>query len=329
MSFLACRVFNENAVVRHRLVSMETADLCVGEVLVAVDYSSVNYKDALACSGRSKIMRRFPLNAGIDLAGVVMSSTDPRFVAGDAVLANGCGLGEMHDGGLAQFARVPADWLISMPENMDARMAMSLGTGGFTAALCLHRMEQNGQSPEQGPIVVTGASGGVGSVAVALFASRGYEVIAVSSRPQHHDYLRHLGANKVCSVEDLALGNKPLEAARFGGVVDNVGGGLLAQLLAHMNLWGNVASVGLAASEQLPTTVFPFILRGVSILGVSSANCPMPLRREIWNRLANQWRFAKLADIVTEEVRLVDVSPVFDELLDRKRLGRTIVNCKV
>ncbi|QGX38832.1 YhdH/YhfP family quinone oxidoreductase [Permianibacter aggregans] len=326
MSFQAIRVSESDGKVRGALVQMEQRELTAGELLIAVEYSSINYKDALAVTGRGKIMRKLPLNAGIDLAGTVLESSDPSFKPGDKVLANGCGLGEAHDGGLAERVRLPLDWAIKLPEGLSTYDAMRLGTGGFTAALAFHRMLENGQHIDKGPIVVTGATGGVGSVAVALFAKQGYEVIALSSRPEHSDYLRKLGASKVCTVEQLALGKRPLEAAKFGGVVDNIGGETLAQLLAHVDLWGNVASIGLADNEKLNATVFPFILRGVSLLGISSANCPMPLRREVWKKLGGQWRF-DFDVLATETIGLADVPEVASDLLNRKRYGRTIVKC--
>lgn len=326
MSFQAIRVRQHDDKVRGELVVMQENELSAGELLVAVEYSSINYKDALAVTGRGKIMRKLPLNAGIDLAGVVIESADPAFKPGDKVLANGCGLGEVHDGGLAAKVRLPAAWAIPLPEGMSSYDAMRLGTGGFTAALAYQRMLDNGQTPAKGPIVVTGASGGVGSVAVALFAHLGYEVIALSSRPEHITYLHKLGAGQVCNIAQLHLGARPLEAAKFGGVVDNVGGELLAQLIAHVDLWGNVASIGLAASEKLPATVFPFILRGVSLLGVSSANCPMPLRRDIWHKLANAWRF-DLDLLAIETIGLDRVLDTASDLLDRKRYGRAVVKC--
>ena len=262
---------------------MEIDELSAGDVVVRVAYSSLNYKDARAVTGRGRpIMRRTPLNAGIDLAGVVESSTDSRFTPGMPVIANGMGLGEAHDGGFAEYARVPADWLMPLPGALTLRGAMAFGTAGYTAALCVHRMEVNGQRPEMGPVVVTGATGGVGSIAVRLLAARGYQTIAVSGRPEHHGWLRELGASDVRTVEQLELGDKPLERTRFGGAIDNVGGTLLAQLLPHVVEWGNVASVGLAGGAEFATSVYPFILRGVSLLGASSANSPMSLRREIW-----------------------------------------------
>ncbi|MCW9000227.1 MAG: YhdH/YhfP family quinone oxidoreductase, partial [Kangiellaceae bacterium] len=233
-----------------------------------------------------------------------------------------------HDGGLAQMARVPADWVIPVPNGLTMQDCMILGTAGFTAGLAIHRMQENNQTHEKGPIVVTGASGGVGSIAVDMLSNLGYEVIAVSGRREFDDYLTNLGANKVCSVEDLELGQRPLEKGQFGGVIDNVGGDLLSQLIAHTNLWGNIASIGLASGHRLDTTVFPFILRGVSVLGVSSTNCPMSLRTDIWNRMGGELKPSHLQDILTEVVPLSEVSRVFDALLDRKLHGRIVVDCQ-
>jgi acrylyl-CoA reductase (NADPH) len=229
---------------------------------------------------------------------------------------------------LAERARVPAEWVMPVPEGLSMRDCMALGTAGFTAALAIDRMLQNDQQPEKGPIVVTGASGGVGSIAVNMLSNLGFETIAVSGRRQFDQYLTQLGASLVCSAESLNLGKRPLEKSRFGGVIDNVGGELLAQLIAHTNLWGNVASIGLADSSKLDTTVFPLILRGVSLLGVSSTNCPMPRRRAIWQKMGGQFKPPHLNMIVTEEVPLTQVSQVFDDLLDRKKHGRIVINCQ-
>ncbi len=327
MGLRACRVFEEGGRVVPRVVDMETDALSEGGVVLRVQWSGINYKDALAITGRGKILRRFPLNAGIDAAGVVESSTDPRFRPGDAVLATGMGLGETHDGGLAQRLRLPGDWLVRMPAGLSARQAMALGTAGFTAALAIHRMELNGQRPEMGPLVVTGATGGVGSVAVSILAGRGYAVTAVSGRPEHRDYQRGLGAAEVCTPDQLQLGNRPLEAARFGGAIDNLGGEVLAGLTRHVGLWGQIACIGMAASGELTTTVFPLILRGVSLLGVSSANCPMPLRTEVWNRLGAELKPAALDAIVHEVVPLDQVPDRARRLVDRQLLGRTLVDC--
>jgi acrylyl-CoA reductase (NADPH) len=328
VTFLACRVYKTESGVEHRLEPMAVEQLSEGEVCIDVHYSGVNYKDALAASGRGAILKKFPLNAGIDLAGVVTSSSDPQFKVGDKVLVNGCGLGEIHDGGLAEKARVPAGWVIPLPNGLTMKDSMILGTAGFTAALAIYRMLQNDQSADKGPIVVTGASGGVGSIAIDILSNLGFETIAISGREQHHAYLSLLGATKVCTKESLDLGKRPLEKALFGGVIDNVGGEQLAQLIAHTQLWGNVACIGLADSHKLDTTVFPLILRGVSLLGVSSTNCPMSLRKTIWQRLGADFKPSHLDKILTEEVGLANVSQVFNDLIDRKKYGRIVINCQ-
>lgn len=325
MTFRACRVFSSDGSIEARVASMAIGELSAGDVVVRVAHSSLNYKDALAVTGRGRIMRRLPLNAGIDLAGVVETSGDPRFTPGMEVIANGMGLGEVHDGGLAEYARVPGDWLMPLPPGLTLRSAMALGTAGYTAALCVHRMEVNGQRPDMGPIVVTGATGGVGSIGVQLLAGRGYDVIAVSGRPEHHAWLRGLGARDVRTVEQLELSGKPLDRTKFGGALDNLGGAILAQLLPHVAEWGNVASVGLAAGAEFAATVYPFILRGVSLLGVSSANSPMTLRREIWRRLGDDLRVDALDRLVTDEIGLDGIVPAAAALLQRQRVGRTVV----
>lgn len=330
MTFLACRIYKneaENNAISHRLEQMRVQDLSEGDVVVKVHYSGVNYKDALAATGKGAILKKFPLNGGIDFAGVVETSSDQNIKVGQEVLVNGCGLGEIHDGGLSQYARVPADWIMPIPEGLTMKECMVLGTAGFTAGLAIHRMLENGQSPDKGPIVVTGASGGVGTNAVSMLTGLGYETIAVSGRREFDEYLLSLGALKVCSSEELNLSNRPLDQGLFGGAIDNVGGQLLSQIMAHTNLWGNIASIGLADTHEYSSTVFPQILRGVSLLGVSSTNCPMPLRRNIWKRLGDDLKPQHLDKILSEEVDLEDVSYVFEELLSRKRFGRTIVNC--
>lgn len=327
MSFRACRVFEEAGRVAPRLVEMGLDELSPGDVVVRVRWSGVNYKDALAVTGRGKILKRLPLNAGIDAAGTVESSADGRYRPGDAVLVNGMGLGEAHDGGFAEVLRVPGDWVVPLPAGLSLRESMVLGTAGFTAALALVRMELNGQRPEKGPIVVTGASGGVGSIATSLLAARGYEVVAVSGRPERHDYLRRLGAAQVKTPAELEPGSRPLEAARFGGAIDNVGGDLLAGLVRHVGLWGQVACIGMTGSPELGGTVFPLILRGVSLLGISSANCPMPLRKEVWTRLGSDLKPPHLDAIVSREVPLAGVLEAARLLVDRQSLGRAIVDC--
>ncbi len=328
MPSLSCRVFREAAGVVARMVEISADDLTPGEVVIRSEWSGINFKDALGVTGRAPIYKRFPINAGIDVAGRVESSSDGRYKAGDAVLVNGMGLGETHDGGFARLARVPADWVVPMPPGLDAREAMVLGTAGFTAALALHRMEVNGQAPEQGPIAVTGATGGVGSAAIAMLKRRGYRVLAVSGRPEHAAYLRELGADEVSTPEALALGARPLESTRFAGVIDNVGGPLLAGLVRHVGLWGNVACVGNAESPALDATVFPMILRGVSLLGASSANCPMALRASIWSRLGADLKPSSLERIVSRTVPLPEVIPACATLMNRTALGRVLVDCR-
>jgi NADPH2:quinone reductase len=327
VSFRACRVFEEAGRVVPRLVEMRTDQLSPGDVLIRVHWSGVNFKDALAVTGRGKILRRFPLNAGVDASGVVESSSDPRFCAGDPVLVNGMGLGETHDGGYAEYLQVPADWIVPLPVGLTLREAMVLGTAGFTAALAIHRMELLGQRPEQGPIVVTGATGGVGSIAIAILSARGYAVTAVSGRPQHREYLLGLGAAQVVTPDELRLGSRPLEASRFGGAVDNVGGELLAGLTRHVGPWGQIACIGMAGSPDLTVSVFPLILRGVSLLGVSSGNCPMPLRTEVWSRLGSELRPPRLETVVSRVVPLDGVVEAAALLVERRSLGRILVDC--
>ena len=327
MSILACRVFAAQGGVDSRMVRMEPGEVGSGDVAVRVHWSGINYKDALAVTGRGRILKRFPLNAGIDAAGRVESSTDSRFRAGDAVVVNGMGLGESHDGGFAELLRVPGDWIVPLPAGLTLRESMVIGTAGFTAALAVHRMEQLGQRPELGKIAVTGASGGVGSIAVEILRARGYEVLAISGRPEHHDYLRGLGAHEVKTPDELDLGTRPLEAARFGGAIDNVGGDLLAGLTRHVAPWGQVACIGMAASSDLETSLFPLILRGVSLLGVTSTNCPMPLRKEVWLRLGAELRPPDLERIVSRVVPLAEVLEAAPSLMERRALGRMLVDC--
>jgi NADPH2:quinone reductase len=323
-TFKAFRIHDDGGI-SGRFEDLTLAQLSPGEVVIAVEYSDINYKDALAATGAGKILRRYPLVGGIDLAGVVRESADARYRAGDAVLVTGCGLSETVDGGYTQVARVAADSVIPMPPGLDAFHAMALGTAGFTAALAIHRMERNGQSPERGPVVVTGASGGVGSVAVDMLAGRGYQVVAVSGKPAAASYLRELGAAQVVSRQELALGSRPLEAARFAGAIDNVGGDLLAGLTRHVDYWGNIASVGLAGGAELHTTVMPFILRGVSLLGINSSATQRAERLEVWRRIASDLAPRHLDRIVTRTLGFEDLPGAFQAYLDGNVTGRTVV----
>ena len=299
-------------------------DLSPGEVVVEAAYSSVNFKDALAGTGQGKILRRFPLVGGIDVAGHVVASGDVRFREGDAVLATGSGLSETRDGGYARYARLPAEWTIALPAGLDLRESMIIGTAGFTAALALFRMGENRQSPSLGPLAVTGATGGVGSLAVDIFSSAGYEVHAISGKADQAGYLRDLGAAQILGRDALS-GTRPMDSARFGGGLDNVGGPMLASLLAQTVPYGNVASAGLAASADLPITVMPFIIRGVSLLGVASAGTARDIRDEIWRRLATDWKPRRLDRICTREIALEALPGAFDAMLAGGSLGRTLV----
>jgi acrylyl-CoA reductase (NADPH) len=320
--FWALRIHNSESDEPYcKLQQLELSELSHGDVTIEVHFSGVNYKDALAGSGRGKILKSFPLNGGIDASGVVLTSSDSRFHVGQEVLVNGCGIGESVDGGYSEVLRVAGDSVVPLPAGLSLREAMVLGTAGFTAALALYRMEQNGQRPNKGPVVVTGASGGVGVFAVQL-------LIAVSGKHEAVRLLGDLGANQVIPPEELNLGHRPLEKARFGGAIDSVGGHLLAQLLAHIDMWGNVASIGLAQSSELNTTVMPFILRGVSLLGVSSNNCTREVRHELWRRLGSTWRPREIEKLVARTVGLKDLPLAFDDLLHRRIQGRILVEIR-
>jgi acrylyl-CoA reductase (NADPH) len=323
--FKAFRIHSEGGQVAARFEDLTLDDLSPGEVVIRVACSDINYKDALAATGAGRILRRYPLVGGIDLAGAVESSSDARFKPGDAVLVTGCGLSETHDGGYAQYARVPGDWVIPMPAGLDAGTAMSLGTAGFTAALAIHRMEQNGQTPAGGPIVVTGASGGVGSVAVDMLATRGYRVIAVSGKAEAAEYLKALGAAEVLPRQSLDLGSRPLEAARFAGAIDNLGGEVLAWLTRTVDFWGNIASIGLASSPELKTTVMPFILRGVALLGINSSATRREWRLAVWQRIATDLKPRQLARIVTRTIDFGELPQAFPDYLAGRVTGRTLV----
>jgi len=326
-SFRALRVHeNTDGTVRAALETLTFDDLSPGEVVIRSRYSSVNYKDALAATGKGRILRRFPLVAGVDVAGEVIASVDERFREGDQVLVTGCGLGESHDGGFSEVVRVPADWVVPLPPGMTLFDAMVLGTAGFTAALAIDRMEQNGLVPGQGPVLVSGASGGVGSVAIDLLSGRGYEVIALSRKLQATDYLQSLGATDVLDAKTAADSGKPLEAARWAGAIDNVGGAVLGWLTRTVQPWGSIASIGLAGGEELHTTVMPFILRGVSILGITSANCPMPRRLKVWQRLVTDLQPQHLEKIVAGQVTLETLPGVFETVLSGQQHGRFIVD---
>jgi len=323
--FNAFRIHQLDGRIVARYDTITLDELGPGDVVIRVQYSDINYKDALAATGAGRILRRYPLVGGIDLAGEVVSSGDPRFTAGQPVLVTGCGLSETHDGGYAEYARVSGDWVIPVPAGMDALDAMGLGTAGFTAALAIDRMEHNGQAPGNGPVVVTGATGGVGSLAVNMLAARGYEVVAVSGKPEADDYLRGLGAARIVRRQELNLGSKPMERAEWAGAIDNVGGELLTWLTRTVDQWGNIASVGLAGGAELHTTVMPFILRGVNLLGINSVYTPRETRLAVWQRIATDLRPAQLGQIAAKVVPFTDLPGQFDDYLKGRVTGRTVV----
>ncbi|QQP97344.1 YhdH/YhfP family quinone oxidoreductase [Lysobacter enzymogenes] len=323
-AFNAFRIHNDAAGYRSGVEQVSIDDLAPGEVTIKTAYSSINFKDALAGTGEGKILRSFPLVGGIDVAGHVVASSDAKFKEGDAVVVTGCGLSETRDGGYSEYARLPAQWAIPLPAGLSLREAMVLGTAGFTAALALFRMLENRQAPELGPLAVTGASGGVGSLALDIFSRAGFEVHAVSGKSEQADYLKSIGASQVLGRDALAT-TRPMDSARFGGGLDNVGGPMLASLLAQTAPYGNVASAGLAATHDLDTTVMPFIIRGVSLLGVASAGTARAIRDEIWQRLASDWKPAHLDRICTREVTLSELPQAFPGMLAGGSLGRTLV----
>lgn len=325
-TFRALRVHRLDTGIEARLETLSVNDLSPGEVTIQASYSSINYKDALAITGKGRIMRRFPLVAGIDVVGVVAESADGRFQAGDEVLVTGCGMGENHDGGFAEVVRAPADWVVPLPEGLDLFAAMALGTAGFTAALAIDQLERNGQQPDAGPIIVSGASGGVGSIAIDLLSGRGYEPIALSRKPEASAYLQSLGAAEVLDAAIVSASDRPLEKAQWGGAIDNVGGDTLAWLTRTVKPWGNIASIGMAGGTDVHATVMPFILRGISILGITSANCPIARRRKIWKRLATDLKPRHLDKIVAGTVKLDGLPAISEKVLSGQHRGRYVVD---
>jgi NADPH2:quinone reductase len=323
--FKAFRIHQQDQRIVSQFDTIALDDLAAGDVVIRVQYSDINYKDALAATGTAPILRRYPLVGGIDLAGEVVSSSDPRFSPGQGVLVTGNGLSETHDGGYAEYARVAGDWVIPLPNGLDACDAMRLGTAGFTAALAVHRMEQNGQQPSGGPVVVTGASGGVGSLAVNMLAARGYEVVAVSGKAEANGYLESIGAARILRRQEIALGSRPLEKALWAGAVDNVGGEILTWLTRTTDFWGNIASIGLTGSHKLETTVMPFILRGVNLLGINSVATPRNVRLAVWQRIATDLRPPQLEQIAQRIVSLDELPAQFGAYIKGGVIGRTVV----
>lgn len=308
------------------LTELGDADLMDGDVTIRVEHSTVNYKDGLAITGRSPIIRHWPLIPGIDLAGVVERSDSPRFTAGNRVVLNGYGVGEVHHGGYAQLARVKADWLVKLPESISTAQAMAIGTAGYTAMLCVMALEHEGVTPDKGDVLVTGAAGGVGSVAIALLAKLGYHVLASSRRAQAEgDYLRGLGAAEVIDAAELSKPARPLGKERWAGAIDAVGSHTLANALASTRYGGAVAACGLAQGTDLPVTVMPFILRGVTLAGVDSVMAPMAKRETAWARLATDLDLSKL-QAMTSHIGLAAVPDVARDIVEGRTRGRVVVD---
>jgi len=323
-TFSALRIHRTDGVNHPELEQLTVDDLTPGSVLVRVEYSTINYKDALAVTGAAPIIREYPCVAGIDLAGEVVESQDERFKPGEKVASLVGGLGETRDGGYAELARLDAGSLEVLPDAIDTRTAMVLGTAGFTAALAVHRMEQNGQRPDLGPIVVTGATGGVGAVAIDLFNGLGYEVAALTGKVEQRDFLESIGASTIIDRRELELETKPLGRAQWGGAVDNLGGDVLSWLTRTVRPSGNIASIGLAASPKLHTTVMPFILRAVNLLGINLEFYP-ELRASLWARLADDLAPQHLDVITTREVTLDELPGCFEAYVEGSVTGRTLV----
>lgn len=323
--FRAFRINDDEDGYRAELIEQSIDAQTEGDVVIRVAYSSVNYKDALAASGKGKILRKFPLNGGIDAAGTVVASDCDAFSEGDEVLITGSGLSETRDGGYSEYLRAPSDWLVPLPEGLNLHEAMILGTAGFTAALGLWRMEANGQTPDMGPIAVTGASGGVGSLAVDIYSKAGYDVSAISGKEDEFEWLHALGASQCISRHELYWPESPLASAQFAGALDSVGGDTLSGLTRVIKPWGNIAACGMAGGIGLNTTVMPFIIRGIGLLGINSAGCPYPIRKEIWQRLAGDWRPRHLDRIAAEPVDLESLDSAFEKLLAGNGRGRIVV----
>jgi len=324
-SFRAYRIFEVGGKSQGRFVDLTPDDLDPGDVLIRAAYSGVNYKDALAATGAGKVIRRFPCVGGVDAAGVVESSADPRFKAGAPVLVTGYDMGVAHDGGFAEYVRVPADWVVDLPRGLSLFEAMALGTAGFTAALAIHRLEQNELRPDSGKVIVTGATGGVSGLAIQMLAQRGYHVVALTGKEHEGAYLQSLGAREILLRSAVDLNStRPLEKAQWAGALDAVGGTTLAWLTRSMQQDGAIASFGNAGGVELNTSVFPFILRGVKLLGVDSAATKMPLRKMIWQRLANDLRPLHMHDMI-RRVSLADLAQVFPAMIAGQSRGRTVV----
>jgi acrylyl-CoA reductase (NADPH) len=326
-NFRAIRVSKGDSGQTVEMAELSESDLMEGDVTVDVEYSTVNYKDALALTGKAPIIRTFPLIPGIDFAGTVRESGNPGFKPGEKVILNGWGVGESHHGGFAERARVRGDWLVKVPDGLDTARAMAIGTAGYTAMLCVMALEDQGVAPGDGEVLVTGAAGGVGSVAIALLSKLGYTVAASTGRTGEADFLKDLGAASVIDRGEFTGQVKMLAKSRWAGAVDAVGSTTLANVLSQMNYAGTVAACGLAQGMDLPTSVAPFILRAVKLIGIDSVMCPMARRSEAWRRLGRDLDLAKL-DALTSHVKLEDVPQVAEDLLAGKVRGRAVVDIR-
>jgi NADPH2:quinone reductase len=320
-TFAAFRIHDQRAGIE----PTQLADLSPGDVTIRVHWSGINYKDALAGTGKGRILRRFPLVGGVDLAGVVVDSTSAEFTPGEQVLVTGCGLSETRDGGYAEYARVPAEAVVKLPPGMSLRDAMAVGTAGFAAALAITQLEHNGLVPGDGPVAVTGATGGVGLLAIDMLAARGYEVVAFTRKADSADLLRRVGASAVEVLDAGALPTRALESERWAGAIDNIGGPVLSWLLRSARMHGSVAAVGLAGGAELNVSVMPFILRGANLLGINSAATRRPKRLAIWNRVSTDLAPRHLEDIVTRVVDLHELAGAFESILAGRNTGRTLV----
>ncbi len=324
-TFRAYRIDKQDDGIVAGFQEMAVDDLTDGNVVIKVSHSTINYKDALAATGTAPILRRYPLNGGIDLAGVVESSDDAELQPGTPVLVNGCGLGETVDGGYAEYARVDSSSVVPIPDGMTAAEAMQIGTAGYTAALAIHRMEQNGQRPENGPVVVTGATGGVGSIAIDMLDARGYEAVAVSGKPDAEGYLKSIGARRILLRDEIDFGKRPMEKAEWAGAIDNLGGDYLAWLTRTMDYGGNIAAIGLASHIKLETTVMPFILRAVCLLGINSVDTPRDLRLAVWSRIGGDLRPRHLDTIGSRTIGFDELPGAFQAFIDGTVTGRIVV----
>nr|VFK21610.1 MAG: NADPH2:quinone reductase [Candidatus Kentron sp. LFY] len=323
--FRAFRIHNQEGNIAGHLETITEDHLNPGEVLIKTVYSGVNYKDALAATGKGKIARRFPLVGGIDVAGYVDSSSDPRFGTGDAVLVAGSRLSEDYDGGFSEYTRLRAESIVSLPKGLTPWEAMALGTAGFTAGIAVDRMQKNDQHPDLGPVLITGATGGVGSIAIDILSSLDFDVTALTGKKDAEDFLRKIGASNILSRSEIETGKQPLEKGLWGGAVDNLGGETLAWLTRTTRPWGNIAAVGLAQGIRLTTSVMPFILRGINLLGINSVDIRKEERDRVWQRLASDLKPRHLGDIVTRTISLDDLPDVFDDYMEARVTGRTIV----